>query len=178
MQARDFEIYLIKTMSTEQALIDRALKTLQVSASDAERIRQEVQDATQLAPGQIQSLIEILGEDASVQEREGQDAIVVRCDFDTWPGLTFQVDANNLGLWTEARFLRSSEIAPPRPGDPVELKPWMFTKDEIATWFGPLEEGEVWLPYEEYGLRGGLASKESAYDVVFSWGLLQRVVHR
>ncbi|TDD65602.1 hypothetical protein [Actinomadura rubrisoli] len=176
LNAQDFEVYVLRTMACEESMSERALDRLGVSVAESEVTRQAVSAATQLAPGQVEELIEILGEGMTVvRRRDGEVATVVRRTFGTWPGLVFQVTANDAGICTDARFVRPPDQAPEKPSDPSALEPWKYTKDEIAEWFGPLEEGDAWPPFEEFGLHDAEAGQNHEYDVVFSWGLLQSI---
>ncbi|GGV15755.1 hypothetical protein GCM10010182_40940 [Actinomadura cremea] len=169
MSARDFEIYLLQTMACDDRLRNRELQRLNVSAEQAERTKREVSDATRLAPGQLDNLLRILGPDAASERLQDDGHAVVRYIFDSWPTFTFVVTANELGIWIDARFVRTTGESVTMPTHPRKLEPWLFSLDEISDHFGPLLSGDSWPPFSEWSVP----TSEGNYDLIFSWGLLQ-----
>ncbi|MEV5825903.1 hypothetical protein AB0L25_10030 [Spirillospora sp. NPDC052242] len=167
----EFEIYLLQTMACDDGLRNRELRRLGTSPRQAERTRAEVSEATRLAPGQLDRLLEILGEETTPEtvEADGRITTVVRHVFDSWPAFTFTVTANEFGIWTDAKFVRTTGGTPAMPTHPGELAPWQVTLDEVSEHFGPLKPGDSWHPFSEWGIPG----PGGDYNAAFSWGLLQ-----
>lgn len=180
MRPIEFEVFLIQTMACDQELRDHALDRLGVSVGVADGIRRDVSGMTELSPGQIYRLIDLLGDDARVDTvvDDGEESTLVRCAFGTWPGLQFQVVGNRQGYWVEARFVRVPGESVQPPARPEQLEPWKYTLEEVSGWFGPLDAADSWSSYSEYGLRYMEAGWQADYDVTFSWDLLQQIKPR
>ncbi|MFD0900703.1 hypothetical protein [Actinomadura sediminis] len=173
MSAEEFEIYLLLTMACDDSLRDRELRRLNVSLQRAKKTKAEVSEATRPAPGQLDRLLDILGEGTTPEtiQDDGHFTTVVRRVFDSWRAFTFTVTANELGIWTDARFVRTMDEPPAMPAHPEGLTPWEFTLDEVSEHFGPLTPGDSWHPFSEWGIPG----PHGDYSAAFSWGLLQTV---
>ncbi|QFG24931.1 hypothetical protein [Actinomadura sp. WMMB 499] len=104
-------------------------------------------------------------------EGGGRVVSVVRHVFDSWPEFTFMVTADEFGIWTDARFVRTADDLPDLPAHPGVLVPWQVTLDEVSAHFGPLVPGDSWHPFHECGIPG----PGGHYSATFCWGLLQTV---
>src|SRR4051812_48203181 len=124
----------------------------------------------------LQRLTHILGtpEKETSGEVHGQQCIIRTFALPVWPAFLLFIAGIPEGLLYDERFVRAPDQAPPILTAPEDLHPWKVTKDEVAAAFGPLEEGDIWPPFEEYGFEHTDAEgTRSKVHVIFKFGLLE-----
>ncbi|RKT82057.1 hypothetical protein SAMN05421805_12196 [Saccharopolyspora antimicrobica] len=107
---------------------------------------------------------------------DGQRCTALFYRFPEWPEFDFEiVGESSFGLWVDAGFVRRADSELPRVESPGELRVWKHLVGEVRDRFGPLQEADLWPPYEQYVTEHrGVDGVPRQYSVQFSWRLLQR----
>jgi hypothetical protein len=170
---REFALYLISTMDrSPDRQREGALALLEASAEDMQDARRSVGDRLSPIHTKLDDFEEMIG--PCDRRDDGADLTILEYDFQTWPEFTFEIRCNADGRWTDAFFRRRTGLEVPFVTAPEELSPWGFTRDEVAGRFGPLIEGDIWPPFEEYQFtkKVGVIAQVT-YTAIFGWQLLQ-----
>ncbi|MFD0856401.1 hypothetical protein ACFQ07_29445 [Actinomadura adrarensis] len=74
-------------------------------------------------------------------------------------------------------FARSPDAPQITFQDPENLRIWDCLLDEVIASFGPpVQEDDIWPPYEEYIFQAPIpAGEPRGFRAIFSWNLLQHV---
>ncbi|MDA3626666.1 hypothetical protein OU415_14565 [Saccharopolyspora sp. WRP15-2] len=118
------------------------------------------------------------GEPAVEETRwlDGERATSLIYHFEPWPEFDFEVVGDANGFWIDGGFVRREDSEVPHVEAPEELEPWRHLLSEVRERFGPLEEGDLWYPFEDHGLESrGADDVMYEYDVKFSWRMLQMI---
>ncbi|UAK32114.1 hypothetical protein K8O92_31110 [Nocardia asteroides] len=161
---KDFEIHQLMRMRCSDDVKLAKLEAYGVTLQEAERIADKVSRMLPLGRQQFLKLQELIGVHAP-------GASTVRCVSAFWPQFEFVAEGTDFGAIGDAQFRRISG-SPPAVDEPTELPPWSVTVDEFEELFGPLSEGEQWLPNSEYLFERSGRTCVAA----FGWGLLLEVV--
>jgi hypothetical protein len=95
-----------------------------------------------------------------------------------WPGLVFYLEGMpGMPLPHDLGFARAPDAPPVTLERPEDLQPWACLRDEVIEGFGqPVQEGDIWPPFEEYKFRSRTAGgRTREFWTTFSWNLLQHV---
>jgi hypothetical protein len=172
-------------MRGNEAIVQQALRKLGADHSDMVRGREQTEHIF-LPTGRFENAIEILGPPLSLETIDaessgsGDSALLTKATYELplWPGLVFYLlGMPGLPVARDFGFARSS-VAPPITLDrPEDLQPWAFLRDEVIERFGPpVQEGDIWAPYEEYKFQAcGADGRTRQFWTVFSWNLLQHI---
>ncbi|QLY29938.1 hypothetical protein [Nocardia huaxiensis] len=163
----EFEIYLLMTMTCDDALKEAKLSGIDVSVDRATAISAAVSTQTGIGPSQFENMRNIM---RSGSFTEDERTLSYRLNF--WPGFSFLIAAAEGGLIADAKFVRTPGGHRPHITSPEELAPWSVTINELAEMFGPLRDGDHWPPYEEYLFED---HHGTLYGAGFSWGLMQDI---
>lgn len=176
-----FPLYLLSHMVHARDNVDRALSALgatraQMVATAEEvgeelsllRLRRTVENVRTIAGPPVYERTEGVG--------QGRGKVLGFQFPAVWPEFSFEVHGNSDGFWASGGFVRKFGSDSPAVEDPGQLVSWDFLISEVDAAFGPLEEGDMWSPYEGYLLSYRSAHGTPArYGIDFCWGLLQAV---
>ncbi|MBF6205757.1 hypothetical protein IU483_16910 [Streptomyces gardneri] len=138
---KNFEIHQLMRMRCSDDVKMAKLEAYGVTLQEAERVADKVSRMLSLGRLQFLKLPELIGVHAP-----GTSTVRYASAF--WPQFEFVAKGTHFGAIGDAPFRRISG-SPPAVDEPTELPPWSVTVDEFEELFGPLSEGEQWLPNAE-----------------------------
>ncbi|MFI0451034.1 hypothetical protein [Actinomadura sp. 6N118] len=185
-RVREYQLYLLRTMTDAPSeMIDRALLSLGSSEEEMETEFEEISRLTDIVvPGTnrlapvFDTISQILAPvvNKAIRQTEPGETRVNLYSLPMWPQFLFEVSGTAEGYLEGCRFVRAPGEEPLQASNPAQLGAWMATQDEVETLFGPLQELEVWPPFEAFSLiRSAPDGSPQTYEFVFSWKLLQSV---
>ncbi|MBW8481955.1 hypothetical protein [Actinomadura parmotrematis] len=167
VSALDYELYVLHVMVDAPAeLVDETLHRAGVGRDAYHAAQRRVRDQNYIMLPAFEEVSRILGPPLREEtaEEQGHDLQVRTFPLRLWDGYAFAVYGRGDGMIWSERFVRTED-------SPPSLEPWRMTKAEAEADYGPLEEEDLWPPYEAY--RATIEGRR--YLLVFSWSLLQAV---
>lgn len=177
---RNFQLYLLDSMRGADRKVDEAIDFLGVTREQMQEVGEEIGDRLNLLKFRrtIENVKNIMGEpeweeDVRLDQEYGS---ALNYALPVWPEFYFRILGRPDGLWVDGGFVRREDSSIPLVENPAQLEPWECLRSEIEGRFGPLQEGDLWYPYEDYTAEcRGEGEALRHYYVQFSWQLLQRV---
>lgn len=176
--SRDFQLYLLSGMVRARQQVEPALRRLDATSEEMEMTHRSVSDGLPVLKRTLGRIREILGEPVADEKRmiDGEPWTVLTYSFSLWEPFRFEVRGNPDGLWIGGGFVRPPTVEVPPLNQPEDLLPWRFVLSDVEAEFGPLDEGDLWSPYEGWLLDHRAADGTvRRYALDFYWRLLQHV---
>ncbi|MDA3626670.1 hypothetical protein [Saccharopolyspora oryzae] len=176
----DFQLFVLKRMIGGDEQIDAALAELGVTRAEMRDVGERVSAGLDLRQGTMTlANVKKLAGEPDGEERcwtNGESGTALFYHFPMWPEFDFKVvGRDGDGLWIDDGFVRCENSEVPHVESPESLQPWKHLVDEVRERFGPLQEGDMWPPYEQYETERRDADGVLRRHIFqFSWGLLQR----
>lgn len=177
---RDFQLYLLNSMRGADQKVDEAIDLIGVTRAQMREVGEEVGERLNLLKlrRNLENVRKIMGDPDSeevIDPDEGGGSALTY-SLPVWPEFYYRILGDPDGMWVDGGFVRSENSSAPPARSLDQIGPWECLRGEVEDRFGPLREGDLWYPYEDYVAvcsdeRGALRS----YHVQFSWQLLQRV---
>ncbi|WP_157610156.1 hypothetical protein [Spirillospora albida] len=175
----DYALYVLYTM--RDAPPDRVESALRQAGVDQSRLQHSYslvnkQNFTMKAAFADKSKILAPAIWEGVREIHGRECFMRSFRLPIWNDFLLDIYATPEGRVWDERFTRASESSTTIVTRPEALEPWSVTMEEVDAQFGPLRVEERWPPYESFSMEFSEDEGNiSKYEVIFSWGLLQKV---
>lgn len=181
----DFQLRILSGMRGNAPMVEDALRNLGAGHADMIAARERTEHIF-LPAGRFENAAALLGTPVTSQTVQlasadvADDASLTKVTYELplWPGLVFYlVGRPGLPVAHDLGFARSPQAQPALPDKYTDLRAWAWLRSEVFARFGPpIEEGDIWPPYEEYKLQArDVDGCTRPFWAVFSWNLLQHV---
>jgi hypothetical protein len=188
---RDFQLMILNWMRGNEVLVQDALRMLGADQAEMAAASRDHTERISLPGGghfksdiTLKNAIALLGPPTTSETIEppphwsGVERLTkLTYQLPLWPELVFYLEGvPEVLVLHDCGFARLPRTPPAAPDDWEDLRPWAWLRDEVIERFGPpIEEGDIWPPYEEFKFQSHAPDGTSRqFWAIFSWNLLQQ----